>query len=69
VKFDKEYSTQFKDEVEYLKSIGIRYTFVKDISGISTYKYTRTPALFYALASFYEGLDRGGLDDGKTDEH
>ncbi len=53
VKFDKEYSTQYKKEVEYLDSLGIRYTFVKNISNISTYKYTKTPELFKALESFY----------------
>lgn len=52
-KFDKEYSTQWKQEVEYLSSIGIRYTFVKNIENISTYKYTKTSRLFKALESFY----------------
>jgi len=53
-KFDKEYSTQYKKEVEYLKSIGIKYSFVKNIQNISTYKYTKTPELFKALESFYK---------------
>ena len=52
-KFDKEYSTQFKKEVEYLKSKGIYYSFVKNVDNISTYKYTKTPELFLALVSFY----------------
>ena len=52
-KFDKEYSTQFKKEVEYLKSKGIYYSFVKNVDNISTYKYTKTPELFQALVSFY----------------
>jgi hypothetical protein len=53
VKFDKEYSTQYKKEVEYLESFGIRYTFVKNIQNISTYKYKKTPELFKALELFY----------------
>lgn len=52
-KFDKEYSTQYKDEVEYLEKLGIRYTFVKNINNISTYKYTKTSELFNALGIFY----------------
>ena len=48
-----EYSTQLKREVEFLKSKGILYTFVKKKNGISTYKYTKTPELFLALVSFY----------------
>lgn len=63
-KFDKEYSTQFRDEVDYLRSVGIRYTFVKDVFGISTYKYTKTPALFYALALFFERLEGERLNHG-----
>ena len=51
--WDKEYSTQFKKEVEYLKSKGIEYSFVKDVQGVTTYKYTKTPELFLALVSFY----------------
>ena len=52
-KFDKEYSTQYKEEVEYLEKLGIRYTFVKNINNISTYKYTKTSELFNALGIFY----------------
>lgn len=53
-KFDKEYSTQFVPEMKYLLSKGIKYSFVKEINGITTYKYTKTPKLFTALVSFYE---------------
>jgi len=52
-KFDKEYSTQWKNEVEYLEKLGIRYVFVKNIKNISTYKYTKTSELFNALGNFY----------------
>lgn len=53
-KFDKEYSTQFVPEMKYLLSKGMKYSFVKEINGITTYKYTKTPELFTALVSFYE---------------
>lgn len=52
-KWDKEYSTQFVDEMKYLKNVGINYTYVKTISGVTTYKYTKTPELFIALVFFY----------------
>ncbi len=52
-KYDKEYATQFLQEVEFLSSVGIRYTFVKFNEGISTYKYAKTQELFEALVLFY----------------
>lgn len=51
--FDSEYSTQWRDEVDFLKSKGIDYAFVKRNNNIATYKYTKTPELFYNLAYFY----------------
>lgn len=53
-KFDKEYSTQYTPEMEYLKKCGISPSFVKVISGVTTYKYTKTSMLFKALAVFYD---------------
>lgn len=32
---------------------GIRYTFVKKVNGLITYKYKKTKELFEALAEFY----------------
>lgn len=52
-KFDKEYSTQYTPEMKYLRSKGINYSFVKNINGVTTYKYTKTPGLFLTLVSFY----------------
>lgn len=52
-KWDKEYFTQYTPEMKYLKEKGINYSFVKEINGITTYKYTKTPELFLALVSFY----------------
>ena len=52
-KFDKEYSTQYTPEKEYLLSKGIKPSFVKVVSGVTTYKYTKTSKLFAALMSFY----------------
>jgi aminoglycoside phosphotransferase len=54
--FDSEYATQFRKEMEYLKSRGIECTYVKRTGEyrIPTYKYTKTPELFRAVADFYE---------------
>ena len=51
--WDKEYSTQYTPEMKYLQSKGINYSFVKEINGITTYKYTKTSELFKALMDFY----------------
>ncbi|TCT16377.1 hypothetical protein EDC18_102396 [Natranaerovirga pectinivora] len=55
-KWDKEYCTQFLDEVDYLANKGIKYVFVKRIDGVRNYKYTKTPELFEALAVFYKTI-------------
>lgn len=52
-KFDYEYSTQYPKEMKYLESNGIKYSFVKEINSITTYKYTKTPELFHYLELFY----------------
>ena len=54
--FDMEYATQFRKEVEYLKERGIEPTFMKRTGEyrVPTYKYTKTPELFRAVADFYE---------------
>ena len=52
-KFDKEYSTQYTPEKEYLMNLGIRPSFVKVIDEVTTYKYEKTPELFRALVEFY----------------
>lgn len=54
--FDIEYQTQWRDEVDYLKSVGIRYTFVIRKNGIPTYKYTKTSELFRQLTIFYSHM-------------
>lgn len=54
-RFDKEYSTQWLKEVEFLKSKGIRYVFQKvDNNNLSIYKYTKSYELFSALSEFYK---------------
>ena len=52
-KFDKEYSTQYTPEMKFLLEQGIKYTFVKEINGVTTYKYEKTPELFKTLEIFY----------------
>lgn len=55
-KFDKEYSTQYIKEVNFLEDNGIHYVFVKKIDGLSTYKYTKDFKLFKYLSVFYKDL-------------
>ena len=52
-KFDKEYSTQYTPEKEYLLQNGITPSFVKNINGVTTYKYKKTASLFKLLSFFY----------------
>ena len=54
--YDKEYATQFRKEMEYLKECGIEPTYTRrgGTYHIPTYKYTKTPELFKVVAEFYE---------------
>ena len=54
--FDFEYATQYRKEMEYLRSRGFEYTFMRLTPEykVPTYKYTKTPELFRAVADFYE---------------
>ena len=56
--WDKEYATQFKEEMLYLKEHGIPYSWVTkdEDTGLSIWKYKKTVQLFYALAHFYENV-------------
>lgn len=54
VKWDKEYSTSYIDEMIFLKSKKIRYTWVyTNENGVSVWKYKKTRALWLALAEMY----------------
>lgn len=52
-KWDKEYSTQYNAEKEYLMKHDIKPSFVKIIDGVTTYKYTKNRELFKQLSIFY----------------
>ena len=52
-KFDKEYSTQYTPEKDYLLKCGIKPTFINTINEVTTYKYEKTEKLFKALSLFY----------------
>jgi len=56
MKFDKEYGTQWDQEVKYLSSKGIEPVFIKKDSLIRTYKYIKTKELFDALTGFYKNI-------------
>lgn len=56
-KFDKEYSTQWMREVEWLTEHGVKYTFVKVSSdNVTTYKYRKNAKLFKELFDFYSQI-------------
>ncbi len=50
---DNEYFCYDYGEMSYLSDKRIRYTFVKEINGITCWKYKKTSRLFEALACFY----------------
>lgn len=52
-KFDYEYSTQYPLEMKWLLENGIQYCFVKEVNGVTTYKYKKTKELFQKLTEFY----------------
>ncbi|MFT5872861.1 MAG: hypothetical protein ACI8WT_001799 [Clostridium sp.] len=54
IKYDKEYSTQYLYEYDYLLKMGIEPSFQHDKTGIRTYKYTKNNKLFMALCNFYK---------------
>ena len=56
--FDYEYSTQYVKEMKYLEMLGIKYNFVKEIDGITTYKYIKNTKLFNALSVFYQQFEK-----------
>lgn len=53
---DNEYFCYDHAEMSYLSSKRIRYNFVKEINGLTVWKYEKTPKLFTALADFYRHL-------------
>lgn len=58
MKFDKEYSTSFIEEMKFLRDKGIRYTWVyinKD--KVSVWKYKKEKKLWDALSEMYSNSD------------
>ena len=54
MKFDKEYSTQYKEEMLFLRNKGIKYTWVYiNEDGISVWKYKKEKRLWDALSEMY----------------
>lgn len=53
IKIDHEYSCVWDEEFKYLTKNGIRYTFVKTINGVTTWKFRKNYKLFNTLANFY----------------
>ena len=56
IKIDREYSCVWFEECDYLMKHGIRYTFVKEIDGVTVWKFKKTEELFHILADFYSNV-------------
>lgn len=54
VKLDREYSCVWIEELKWLSEHGIKYTFVKEVNGVTVWKYKKNSELFHALAEFYD---------------
>lgn len=53
-KWDKEYATSYIDEVAFLKSKGIRYTWVyTNDEGVSVWKFKKEKKLWDVLSDMY----------------
>ena len=54
MKFDKEYSTSYVEEMQFLRDKGIRYTWVyKNEDEISVWKFKKEKRLWDALSEMY----------------
>lgn len=58
MKFDKEYSTQYMEEMKFLHERGIKYTWVYvNEDGITIWKYKKEKRLWDALSEMYSQKD------------
>ena len=51
--FEYEYSTSYSLEVAWLMDCGIKYNFVKEINGVTYWKFKKSKKLGLALAEFW----------------
>jgi len=56
IKVDREYNCVWYEEFDYLIKHGLRYTFVKTINNVTTWKFKKTEQLFLSLADFYSNV-------------
>ena len=56
IKIDQEYSCVWYEEFDYLMKHNLRYTFVKTINNVTTWKFKKTEQLFLLLADFYSNV-------------
>ena len=53
---DREYATEFRKEVDFLKERNISYTYVRVKEHNSSHKYRNSKELFEALFIFYSNV-------------
>ena len=65
-KFDKEYSTQWLQEVNYLSDHGVKYSFVKTVNGITAdYDTDKVYWAFYVNGTYAtSGVDTTPVKEG-----
>ena len=56
IKIDPEYNCNWWEECRYLLDQGIKYTFVKEIRGVTIWKFKKTAELFDKLSEFYSNV-------------
>lgn len=59
MKFDKEYSTQYASEMNFLANKGIKYTWVYiNQDGLTVWKYKKEKRLWDALSEMYALIEK-----------
>lgn len=53
-KFLNEYFCGYTEEHNFLRSKGFKYNFVKEIDGVTVWKYPKSVQLYDALKEFYK---------------
>lgn len=56
IKIDHEYSCNWWDECDFLLKHNLRYEFVKEVNGITVWKFKKSEELFRTLADFYSNV-------------
>lgn len=56
IKIDREYASNWAEEVKFLSQNGIKYSFVKTVDDVTVWKYKKNEMLFSLLSKFYANV-------------